>query len=85
MKTHKKNYSSKKWLNPDTTAFIFTEVFRDYERSWATLKMADCSRIVEFDAHIYTKDKRDALAKKVDILISELEKFKEEIEELSYD
>lgn len=83
--SHKANYKSKVWLNPETTAFIFTEVFRDYERSYAILKMADCSRIVEFDAYIYTEEKRDELVEKVSIMMAELEKFTKELGELSYD
>jgi len=84
MAKYKIDYSSKQWLNPDTTAFIFTEIFRDYERSYATLKMADCNHIVEFDAYIVTEDKRDALVKKVDIMIKELARFNKELGELTY-
>ena len=81
---YKMDYSSKVWLNPGTTAFIFTEIFRDYEKSYATLKMADCNRIVEFDAFVVTEEKRDELQKKVRLMVKELCKFSNKLEELSY-
>lgn len=83
--SHKADYKSKVWLNPETTAFIFTEVFRDYEKSYATLKMADCSRIVEFDAFIWSEEKRDELVEKISIMMAELEKFTKELGDIHYD
>lgn len=84
-KSHKLDYKSKVWLNPDTTAFIFTEYFRDYEKSYVTLKMADCRHVLEFDAFINSEDERDKLLKKISIMIDELSKFNKELEGIQYD
>jgi len=79
----KKLYRSKKWLNPETTAFMFTEVLFDY--SWgATLKMGDCNRIVNFDVYIDDEKARKRTLKKLNLMRDELSNLIGAIEDIKY-
>ncbi len=80
---NKKGYNSKKWLNPDTTAFIHTEVCFDY--SWGgTLKIADCSRIVNMDVYIDDEKGRKKTLKKLNIMRDEITNLISAIEDINY-
>ncbi len=70
-------------MSKNTTGFIFTEVEHDY--SWeAQLKIGDCSRIVSLDVYINDEKDRKKSLKKIDLIISELTKFKSAIEGIKY-
>jgi len=80
---NKKKYKSKKWLDPNTTSFIYTEVEFDY--NWgATLKMGDCQRIVNFDVYIDDEKSRKKTLKKLNLMRAELDKLVIAIEGVTY-
>jgi len=80
---NKKTYKSKKWLDPNTTSFIYTEVEFDY--SWgATLKLGDCHRIVNFDVYIDDEKTRKKTLKKLNLMRAELDKLVIAIEGVTY-
>jgi hypothetical protein len=82
----KKTYlKSKKWLNPDTSAFIFVELSR--EDGWynGTLKLADCARICNFDVDLNSKKDRTKTMKKIDLMVAELIKLRLAIKEIKDD
>jgi len=76
-------HKSKKWLDPNTTSFIFTEIEFDY--SWgAQLKMGDCNRIVNYDVYIDSPKARKRTVRKLNIMIEEIMELKDQIEEITY-
>ncbi len=81
---NKINYKSKKWIDPNTTGFIYTLIEHDDGYRTAQLKLADCSRIVSFDVYIDSPRARYKTLKKVQLIIDELRKFKEVLEGLNY-
>ena len=79
----KKTYKSRKWLNPDTTAFIHTEVEFDY--SWgATLKIGDCNRIINLDVYVDDEKAKKRSLKKLNLLRDELSKLITAVEAINY-
>ncbi len=68
----------KKWLNPDSTAYIYARVPAD--RSWATLKLGDCSRIVDFDIEYDDAQEKRKTLKKLDIMLDTIQKLRDEID-----
>jgi len=79
----KKPYRSKKWLNPETTAFIFTEVEFDY--SWgATFKMGDCNRMISLDVYVDDEKARKKTLKKLNLMRDELTNLISAVEDITY-
>ncbi len=76
-----KNYKkiSKKWIDPNSTGFIFSRVEKQDGRSWAELKLGDCSRIVSFDVYVDSELDRKATLKKVDLIIKEMSLFRDRV------
>ncbi len=81
---NKVSHKSKKWIDPNTTGYIYTEVGHEDGYKTAELKLADCSRIVSFDVYIGSPRARYKTLKKVQLIIDELNKFKEVLEGLNY-
>ncbi len=81
---NKINYKSKKWIDPNTTGFIYTLIEHDDGYRSAQLKLADCARIVNFDVFIDSVKARDKTIKKVQLMIDELSKFNEVLKGLNY-
>ena len=81
--TIKKRYKSRKWLSPDTTAFIHTEVGFDF--SWgATLKIGDCQRIVNLDVYVDDVKSQKRSLKKLNLLRDEIGKLITAVEAINY-
>ncbi len=81
--TNNKKYSSRKWLSPSTTAFIFTELEFDY--GWgASLKIGDCNRVVRLDVFVDDEKARKKALKKLNLLRNELTNLITAIEGISY-
>ncbi len=79
----RKAYRSKKWLTPETTGFIFTEVLFDY--NWnATLKIGDCSRIVDLDVYIEDEKARKKTLKKLLLLEKEISTMIAVVKNITY-
>ena len=76
---------SKKWIDPNTTGFIYTKVESDDGYKQAELKIADCSRIVSLDVYIDSAKARDKTLRKVRLIVEELTKFKDTLETLTYE
>lgn len=75
-------YASRKWLNSDKdkTAFIACNI-EDGPYAWGEVKIADCGKLISLEFPTEdSSDKRKSL-KKLDLMISELEKFREVLEE----
>lgn len=81
---NKIQHKSKKWIDPNTSGFIYTQVEHDDGYLCATLKLADCARIVSFDVYIDSKKARDKTVKKVQLMVDEMTKFNEILKGLSY-
>ena len=73
----------KTWIDPNTSGFIFTELYHDEDQYYeSTLKMADCSRIVQFDTYISSKKDRRATLKKLNIMINNITELRDAILEI---
>jgi hypothetical protein len=82
-----KTKQSRKWLNPvgfDDTGAISWQVALDGEFVDGSLSIRDCSRQISLSFSMYSKDKNkeaEERAKKLDILISELQAFRQALGE----
>lgn len=76
----KHRYVSRKWLNTDKTqsAYIICDIEGGHYPH-GNVKIADCGRIVNLDFPCEGKKNKNHSIKKIDILLAELEAFREAV------
>ena len=73
--------TSKKWLSPATTAFIYSYLELDDGYRWGQFKIGDCNRIVSFDIDLGSPKERKATIKKLMCISEEAAIMAKTIEE----
>lgn len=58
-------HKAKKWLNSNTTSFVYAYVENEDGYKWGQFKLGDCSRIVSFDIELGSLKERRATRRKL--------------------